>query len=38
MIYSLTHFALHDETGHCLRFRSDSQGTSPKKVPHLGQT
>lgn len=36
--YSLTHFALQEETGHCFLFLNDTQGISPKNVPHLGHT
>lgn len=34
--HSLTHLALQEETGHCFRFFNDSQGISPKNVPHFG--
>ena len=36
--YSLTHLALQEGIGHCFLLRNDSQGISPKNVPHLGQT
>ena len=35
---SLIHISLQEGIGHCFLLCNDSQGISPKNVPHLGQT
>ena len=32
------HFARHEPTEHCFLLARDSQGISPRNVPHFGQT